>query len=319
MSSVLFEDCIWKDNEGHTGVEQYYEPLGSGNRRHLQESEDASFYYHAHKDKIAKSRYTQYAEKKIQEASQVGSRRLQGFPAMFMSFSKSQFLKNQQDVNVMLNAGGLLEVEKSDFSENTVGLSVISTIYGGHILIHTDTSFNQNLSPAFTVFVDSDSYLELNEGNTKGGMNVIASTDAEIVDTCNDGIFLETEGSYCLFGGVCSGDCCPFGDDSCDRHDPKKDDAPSPIPDVATPTEQTLEDMTVNEPELTFTAPKAFSVNHSAQSDGGSCGGGCIAMATLIPLVVIALGLMAFRMIRKRRNEIEEPQPDIADVDQEIA
>lgn len=223
----------------------------------------------------------------------------------------------------MLNAGGLLEVENSDFSENQVGLSVISTIYGGHILIHTETSFSLNQSPAFTVFVDSDSYLELNEGNSKGGMNIISSKDADTVDTCNDGIFLENKGSYCLFGGICTGDCCPFGDESCDRHDPSPNmdsgTSSSPIPDVATPSEQTLEDLAVSEPDLKFTAPKAVSVNHASQSaGGGSCGNGCIAMATLVPLLVIVLGLLTFKLIRKR-NEIEE-QPQLGSPpEQEIA
>jgi len=60
--------------------------------------------------------------------------------------------------------------------------------------IEQNTHFQENVSPFVPVFVDNDSYLNLNVDNT-GELNTGM--------TCTKGIFLENDNSYCLAGGKC--------------------------------------------------------------------------------------------------------------------
>lgn len=117
------------------------------------------------------------------------------------------------------------------------------------------SSFTQNVAPLGPVYVDSLSYLQYSDENF--GKNNTGHYCAAI--------FMESRGSSCKIAGTnCVGDCCDFGDDSCDVHTDAPWITPSSLSQHPTavvtngPTANfTFHDVTVDIPESAI--PTSFS------------------------------------------------------------
>jgi len=86
-------------------------------------------------------------------------------------------------------------------------LAIFSNIGNAHAFIHEDTSFHENSARLGPVFIDNYSYLQLSRDN-EGSDNIGGQCD---------GIFMEDVNSLCLDRDLrCTGNCCAFGDETCD-------------------------------------------------------------------------------------------------------
>jgi len=124
-----------------------------------------------------------------------------------------------------LNGGGVLELFNTYFSSNAVKLFVVGAVYGGHLFLRFNNTFTDNQSSQFTVFVDSESFLELNEQQQQTQNSTFIKN---LGITCTNGIFLENQESQCIAGAVCHGYCCVFGNNTCDLfYDPAEEEEKS--------------------------------------------------------------------------------------------
>jgi len=294
-SNALFRNCVWIDNIATTLIEMYYNP---NERRELQ----ISSLYDDHSSLFIKNnpRYSllmdliQYNEM-ITSATIV--RRLQGYPSMSLEFKNSKFTSNTLEQAAILDGGGDLILSDSKFDNNEVGVFIIGALYGSQLYIQDGTSFINNTSPLFTVYVDSNSILEVNEDGSYG------------IDSyspgCSNGVFLENDNSYCLYqGGTCHGNCCAFGNTTCDNFLTEAEQQEITVNEDITMVGPNNSPQTVN--EITDTMKAGASNNNSNASSGG-CTGACVGLAVAIPILVVAIAALGFLYYKKKRDNDSIP------------
>eukprot|EP00586_Coscinodiscus_wailesii_P002543 CAMPEP_0172485250 /NCGR_PEP_ID=MMETSP1066-20121228/13202_1 /TAXON_ID=671091 /ORGANISM="Coscinodiscus wailesii, Strain CCMP2513" /LENGTH=467 /DNA_ID=CAMNT_0013250377 /DNA_START=207 /DNA_END=1610 /DNA_ORIENTATION=+ len=230
-------------------------------------------------------------------------RNLQGYPVgMPVYLVGCRFEDNFQRYAVILNVAGLVQIINSNFEDNQSSqLATVTVLYGGALAMHENTHFKSNFDQIGPVFIDKYSHLILNEEVT-GLTNLGGNKGA-----CD--ILLEDFESECLNTTVnsCVGTCCSFGDTSCDY----VTDEPTSPPQE---TSEGSEEEGSGSISITF-APKKIAPTEApvyvdnalqsarTQSDSvGGCGSGCVATATIVPLIVIAFVAMIFY---KRRTGID--------------
>lgn len=200
------------------------------------------------------------------------------------------FQDNVLSGEVINNQGGNLKVIETTFINNIVGYAVIGVAYGGQLSIEGNTHFQDNISPFVPVFVDSDSFLNLNVNNT-------GSDNLGIV--CVDGIFIEkAKDSYCMEGGKCEGDCCSFGDDTCDRYGTTSGemDPGSPTNDIEgaeSSTQSSEEEYAL----ATMKAPESATATYEDKTKT------VVGLRVTVILLVIALALVLGLLIFKKKRE----------------
>jgi len=328
-SKAEFKDCHWIGNIATTLVEMYYNPNERRRQRQLQESSLSllSSLYDDYSSLLSSNyndpRYnllmdiTQYNEmitidsdhndndrtdndhndndRTDNDHTNNNLRKLQGYPSMSLEFKKCKFTSNTLEQAVILDGGGDLILSDSKFENNEVGVFVIGALYGSQLYIQDGTSFINNTSPLFTVYVDSNSVLEVNEDGTYG------------IDSyspgCSNGVFLENDNSYCLYqGGTCHGNCCAFGNTTCDN--------------LLTDAEQ--QQITVNE-GITMVGPNnanvavgevtdAMIAGASAETvNGAGCTGACVGLAVALPILVAVIAALGFFYYKKKRDNDSIP------------
>jgi len=182
------------------------------------------------------------------------------------------------------------------FEENDVAeLSVFSNLANGHAFIHEQTNFKKNFARLGPVFVDNTSFLQLSRDNFG---------TANAGGQCA-GIFLEDDLSLCFDReAACTGQCCAFGDESCDLYieededetqvadtEPVEDSKPAPRPaPVPSPP--------VNKPTPTTTS-SASSINN--ESNDKKCGGFCKGFIFFAVISGVAIVIVFAVLVRKRR------------------
>lgn len=279
-SDATFIDCNWIENEAVYTVAIYYKPWESKSKkdddddgtRNLEEKSDydEKIYYNTIMNTrfkhllsiISSQQHSGSSSSNIRKSNNV-SRRTLGYAAMTVEFIKCTFKDNVLSGEVINNQGGNLNLIETTFVSNIVKFAVIVVAYGGQLSIEQNTHFQENISPFVPIFVDNDSYLNLNIDNT-GKLNS--------GQVCTEGIFLENMNSYCMEKGKCDGECCPFGDESCDRYMSPEDAAKEEMQVANAPVTNDIETASssaVNDEEYklnTFTAPESANVTDRDQS-----------------------------------------------------
>merc|ERR1712151_330305 len=287
-SDATFIDCNWIENEAVYAVSIYYKPYdykkkskkdddNDNDRRDLKEqveveNDDERMYYNTimntrfkHLSSIISSKQQvqqQHSNGSSIRGSNNISRRTLGYAAMAVQFIKCTFKNNVLSAEVINNQGGNLKLIETTFVSNIVKFAVVVVAYGGQLSIEQNTHFQENISPFVPIFVDNDSYLNLNIDNT-GKLN-----SGEV---CTEGVFLENDNSYCMEGGKCNGECCPFGDESCDRYISVEDAQMEEMQAANAPVTNDIEtasSSTVNDEEYklnTFTAPESATITYKDQ------------------------------------------------------
>jgi len=263
-SDVTFEDCHWHFNNAATVIEMYYDPSSAGAGRKLLES---NAFKHGLLNKVNLEHF-QYR------------RRTKGYPSMAVTLKDCTFKSNVMEQSVILDGGGELKIINTDFVENKVGVFTIGALFGSKLFLKEGTKFTNNNSPAFTVFVDNDSSLELNENTYENGSTA---------EACAGGIFVENDAAYCLYqGGLCHGTCCKFGNSSCDNY----------------LSDSEIEEVTMKK-DVSFQREANFAKNeiYTSGDDSKKCTRGCLVASILLPILVVTILVFAVFFTRKRRTE----------------
>jgi len=259
-SDATFEDCIWNFNSGATAIEMYYEPVMPSGRKLLVSPEHRREKY----DDMLKNVHT---------------RRMQGYPSMAITLKNCRFSSNDMSQSVILDGGGDLKVIQSDFIQNKVGVFTIGALFGSKLYLEEGTKFTDNDSPAFTVFVDNDSSLEINESTSGNGGTA---------QVCADGIFIENDAAYCLYqGGVCHGNCCNFGNNTCDVFMSDKE----------------LQEAKVDQ-DVEFNQGQSNAATDSGKKSK-KCGGGCLAAAIVVPIAVVSILVVAVLLMKRKKDRVQ--------------
>jgi len=220
-SSMYFRDCIWRNNVGISTVYLWFQSSEGSGRRLSADNTPAPDV-----DKIL----TELASTKMVQpsAQEENERELNVRYSMVLSFNNCIFKNNTEDIATIFNVGGVVILSSTTFESNTIDrFGVFSSVLGGHAYVLDDSSFMNNFAPFGPVFVDSQSFLQYSAGNS--GQNNTGNV-------C-EGLFLEEEGSTCYVAGTrCTGDCCEFGDDSCDLYTDRPTNAPTASPTTSSPT-----------------------------------------------------------------------------------
>lgn len=199
-SHIYFLDCHWKNNVGRAAVYIHYTPGELRRHRMLKERESYNL----------EDVYEDMVEDVEALYNRDHKRELQHFVKYSMScvFAECSFEENHNELATIFNLGGGAELINSTFvNNNATELAVFTNVGNAHAFIHEDTSFINNYGRLGPVFIDQFSFLQLSRDNTG---------DANTGGQC-DGIFFEDENSVCFDTEMqCTGNCCEFGDESCD-------------------------------------------------------------------------------------------------------
>jgi len=296
-SDASFINCTWIENDAIYGVVIYYDPnyrKNNGRRNLLESKNENNNELVAHpiqgfSDVISSVSSRSAGERKLKKI---------GYPSMSVQIERCTFSDNVLSGEVINNQGGTLRIVETTFINNIVDYAVIGVAYGGKLSIEKGTYFQDNISPFVPVFVDNDSSLNLNVDNT-GKDNVGLA--------CEDGIFLEKDNSYCMEGGKCEGDCCPFGDDTCDKFGsfegqmspgtPTKD-----INGAESATQSGEEEYEIG----SMKAPESAIATYKDQTK--TVAGLRVAIVILVVALVLVIGLLIFK--KKREHALLGTTPD---------
>lgn len=292
-SHIVFIDCHWKLNTGSSTVYVHYTEsntfrrLEGGHPYDLDEMNEVM-------TKDAKA---------LADLKQSGdTRELQKFVKYSMScvFVSCSFKNNDDVIATIFNLGGAVELIDTTFDENDVAqLSVFSVLGNGHAFIHEQTNFKNNFARLGPVFIDHTSFLHLSRDNFG-----VANQGFD----CN-GIFLEDQLSTCFDQSLpCNGQCCAFGDTTCDLYDTV---APSHAPPTTSPTTSPTKSPTKSPFAVSFRDPtivltqttKALDTPQNTETSG-KCTGFCIgfiAMAVAIAVILIVVTVVFSRMSKKTK------------------
>jgi len=203
ISSVLFEDCVWRNIKSDFVAYVHFTPYTPSGRRLIEGGSKLEFerpeikkYEALYRSKVQKGR-----ERKLQENIR---------SSMLVFFNKCVFENNVNRDAVIFSAGAEIGVFDSSFTGNKVErYAVFTTVLNGHVYVGGSTQFLQNEARLGSVFISSDSFLQYNSEDASGDGNS---------GKC-DSIFIEEYGSNCIFpeeSDVCEGKCCEFSDSTCD-------------------------------------------------------------------------------------------------------
>jgi len=234
-SHVIFLDSHWKNNTGSAATFIHYTPEEQRRNRKLVANQPYTM-EDVNKAKLEDAKYL----------SALNHRDLQPSIKFSMScvFVDCSFTGNKNELATIFNFGGAAELIDTTFVENEADeLAIFTNIGNAHAFIHENSSFLENSARLGPVYIDKDSFLQLSEDNMGSG-----NTGGQC-----DGIFLEDKLSSCFDSQAqCSGDCCEFGDESCDlstegeqMEPPEKESEPISEPefeiDIDTSTSQGTE------------------------------------------------------------------------------
>lgn len=254
-SVVSFIDCVWRNNTGKATFWNYT-PAPENNRprrlseRKTETNEIPVYDKDGHSDRSASFVNQPYFE--IEEGRELATRY-----SMVINLENCDFENNNNEQATLLNVGGAMLLKNTTLNGNKVDkLGIFSSVLRGHAYIFSDSTFKHNNAPLGPVFVDSLSYLQYSVDNF--GENNTGHDCA--------GIFMESEGSTCTLEGTsCIGDCCDFGDMSCDEHTVAPNTTPSPtrgatatpstIPTTSPTQNPTLDDSDLDVPESAVPTP----------------------------------------------------------------
>jgi len=328
LSYALFDNCTWVDNNFDMfAVDMYFDPSnGWGRKRHrnrrdleedellllMEETSSASPQQHYYEDLLPY--ISDYYDNLYNNHDDLKQRRTLGYPSMLLWFNQSYFLDNYA-TSIINNEGGILDLQRTTFADNRVFLAIVDVLFGGHLIMRNDTHFESNTITFVPVFLDSTSMLQYNKDVT--GLDQVSlgpEGDGE-GQNCVNGIFLEDKNSYCLHGGKCLGDCCDFGDETCDEFVPRDStatqmDPPAPSGDISNDphlpnSAGTTTTKVTDHGDVNFQAPASFTVANSSSTKqmSSSAFNGVIAIVVVLGIGVIAFaGLFIRRWQRKRRD-----------------
>lgn len=199
-SHVIFLDCHWKNNTGSAATFIHYTPEEARRNRMLKTDQPYNL------DDV----YQIMLEDAESLSKKKFLRELQPSVKLSMScvFVNCSFVENNNELATIFNVGGAAELIGTSFTQNNATeLAIFTNVGNAHAFIHKETSFLKNSARLGPVYVDNQSFLQLSRDN---------SGNANTGGQC-DGIFLEDQLSSC-FGKdkQCTGNCCEFGDESCD-------------------------------------------------------------------------------------------------------
>lgn len=312
-SHVYFVDCFFRKNTGVSTAYIHYTPpkIDENGGRYLEALEN---YYERAQRKLAQGIDSDALYKQVQREEKAlisedmfpSGRRMQSDVKYSMSaiFRDCMFFNNTDELASVLTLGGAVELQNCGFSANTVEkLGVMSVMSNAHAFIHKNTEFEFNKAKLGPVFIDASSFLQLSKDNTgnsnRGGIEGCA------------GIYLEEAGSNCFIDNApCYGECCAFGDESCDLY---TDDHPSAAPSAA-PTSKRPPGPNDGKAQSGFGSGGYTSVVEKETETDSSrkCTGYCIAFAVVTPLVAlfgIIVGVVWFR--RSKMPVVSEATDDV--------
>jgi len=321
LSYAIFHNCTWVDNNFDMfAIDMYYDPSniwGRRRRRHrsLEQGKEDEFLMML-EDSTSSSPYYEellpyvddYNNKllKKHDKNEQERRKLLGYPSMLLWFNQSYFIDNYA-TSIINNEGGILDLQDTIFADNRVFLAVVDVLFGGHLVMRNNTSFESNTITFVPVFLDSTSMLQLNSEDVSGGNQMSIGSNVDGQD-CLNGIFIEDENSYCLHGGKCLGECCDFGDESCVMFVPKDtsfttQDAPNPSGEItSTTTQQTTEHQKGNH-NVDFQAPSSVTItNKNEKTMNNSAFAGIISIVVILSVVVIGMFVVFYKRYRKKRD-----------------
>jgi len=294
-SDASFINCTWIENDAIYAVVIYYDPNYRENkgqrRRNLLET-------NKNKDGMINSRQ-EFSDFVGSVSLRPTERQLKlGYAAMSVQFTRCTFSDNVFSEEVINNQGGSLRIVETTFINNIVDYAVIGVAYGGKLSMEGNTHFQDNVSPFVPVFVDNDSYLNLNVDNT--GKNNVGLV-------CKDGIFLEKENSYCMEGGKCEGDCCKFGDDTCDRFGSISEEMSPGKPTKDMDGAESSKESGEEEYKISnMKAPESATATYNDQKK--TVKGLRVAIVLLAVALVLVIGLLIFK--KKREHAFLGTAPD---------
>lgn len=212
-SYAFFLDCHWKFNYGYAIVETWYQPEEHDDylNRHLRVIDGDNNHNHNVINNMVEI---------------VARRKLQGYSSMRLSFIDCTFQNNNVSESLLSSVGGYIGIYGCIFIQNIAHQSIIHAIMNSHLNFHYNTTLYDNTANDYIVFIDNDSYLDMNSDSYSWN-NTISSTVSKYQiqqqqqhGYCSNGIFMEIDhGSYCRYkNGLCVGTCCNFGNTTCDDY-----------------------------------------------------------------------------------------------------
>lgn len=273
ISSVLFEDCVWRNIKSDFVVYVHFTPYDPSGRRLIEGGNNGEFKRH----EIVEQYGAIYRSKEESHWLKRGERQLQDDVrySMRVIFKKCVFENNVSGDAVILSVGGDIGLTDSSFSSNRVErYAVFTTASNGHVYVAGKTEFLQNDAPLGSVFISSDSFLQYNSGEASGYRNT---------GTCSS-IFIEDYDSNCLLAeksDVCKGKCCVFSDETCDSALNLEIDL-SPPSVLNSPTQNDV-------------------LRNDESKEKSGCTGFCVAFAVVFPLLVMFFLVSLFVCLRNKR------------------
>jgi len=177
-SRLIFRDCHWKANTGQATI-YLVTPKKDDNNRALSSRKEP---------------------RELQDITTTSMRAL---------FKSCTFNNNDDVMSVIYNIGGSVELIETTFTNNDVARgAVVSVRKEGHLFVHDQSTFTNNFSRLGPIFVDKTSFLQLSRDNF-GVQN-----NGEYCDA----ILIEADDDECFNRNICTGNCCAFGDETCDLH-----------------------------------------------------------------------------------------------------
>lgn len=305
LSFAIFQNCTWVDNNFDMfAIDLYYDPTDTWGRRHSRhrslENDDE---FLAILDSTSVPYYDDllpYLEDYNKKKYPGHGRRALGYPSMLTWFNNSYFHDNYA-TSIINNEGGILDLQDTTFFNNRVFLAVVDVLFGGHLVMRNTTSFTSNTITFVPVFLDSTSMLQLNSADVYGNnqINIGSSTDNV---GCLNGIFIEDENSYCLHGGKCLGECCDFGDESCDMYIPKnttfhKESISNPSTDITKSSNQK------SHGNVDFQAPTSVTVtNNKTKNINQSSYAAIISIVVILSVAVLGMIVLFVRRYTRKRE-----------------
>lgn len=224
-------------------------------------------------------------------------------------------MDNKADDSIILNVGGEVALIDTKFDNNeATKLAIFTTLNNGHAYIASGTYFNSNQARLGPIFIDKISFLQYSQ-DSDGADN--AGHDCEA-------IFIEDDASNCAvpaLDAICEGQCCKFGDISCDLNTEPPTKTPTIVastsPSVAFVPPPPSQDKGVgtkpgrtdnnngggnNDIQLAGLIETTKDV--PANSSGG-CTGYCVGFSMVLAFYVVLVAVLVVLGIRRRKRKKE--------------
>ena len=229
---------------------------------------------------------------------------------MLFLFVNFVIQNNAVSESLISSVGGYLGIYGCNITQNKVQQSIVYAVMNSHLNFHKNTTFFNNVAKDYIVFIDSDSYLDMN-ANSHGWNNTLI----EKKDTCANGIFMELDdGSYCRYkNGLCIGSCCTFGNTTCDDYTYGYKNSTSSN-GKENPSVSSANTIPLTSKSSTSTSTLSTSNDGiSSKSNKGNQAGWVVGII-IVCTALIVVWMLVFTVMIHRHNKKRQEQPTELDI-----